>query len=240
MRGIGAQHCCTVLTVQCYTCKACPIPQETGQTKAVLPRIVRGSRRGTYEGGGSGAEAGEGEQAVAHLLHADQDVALGVQEGRDHAQAGALQHLHVDGHALRVALHGPHLRAARRAPHKAEQCQSALPIPGHVCTQARWLTTGTYRIPAAAIRQLEAYLAWNCSPRSSWWDEGEKRSASRRMAELACAFVRTRSLSLRALPSTRVSRLSFSSCRPDFDALHQARHQCLDWCYAHGPCRRSR
>ena len=97
---------------------------------AVLSYFGIGSRHGTNEGGGSGAEAGEGEEAVAHLLHADQDVALGVQEGRDHAQAGALQHLHVDGHALRVALHGPHLRAARRAAHKAEQCQSALLISG--------------------------------------------------------------------------------------------------------------
>ena len=88
---------------------------------AVLSRFGGGSRCGTYEGGGPGAEAGEGKEAVAHLLHADQDVALGVQEGRDHAQAGTLQHLHVEGHALRVALHGPHLQAARRAPHEAER-----------------------------------------------------------------------------------------------------------------------
>lgn len=53
---------------------------------------------------------------------------------------------------------------------------------------------------------------WNCSPRSSWWEEGEKRSASSRMAEPACARERTRSRSLSALPSTSVSRRSFSSC----------------------------
>ena len=84
--------------------------------------------------------------------------------------------------------------------------------------------TGTYKASTAASQHLRPNHAWNCSPRSSWWDDGEKRSASRRMAELACAFVRTRSLSLRALPSTSVSRLSFSSCKPDFDALHQHSH----------------
>ena len=70
------------------------------------------SRHGghTDEGGGAGAEAGEGQQAVAHLLHADEDIALRVQEGRNHAQAGALQHLHVHRHALGVALHCPHLQ----------------------------------------------------------------------------------------------------------------------------------
>ena len=35
----------------------------------------------TYEGGGPGAEAGEGQQAVPRLLHAHQHIMLRVQEG---------------------------------------------------------------------------------------------------------------------------------------------------------------
>lgn len=59
---------------------------------------------------------------------------------------------------------------------------------------------------------LRNSLAWNCSPRSSWCAEGEKRSASSKMAAARCAAVRTRSRSLRQLPSASVSRRSFSSC----------------------------
>lgn len=53
---------------------------------------------------------------------------------------------------------------------------------------------------------------WNCRFKSSSSGFGEKRSARSRQAVAFSAFARTRSLSLSALPSMIVSRLSFSSC----------------------------
>ncbi len=64
----------------------------------------------TNEGGCARAEAGEGEQAVAHLLHTHEHISVRVEEGRQHAQAVPPQHLHIHRHALRVALHRPHLQ----------------------------------------------------------------------------------------------------------------------------------
>ena len=54
--------------------------------------------------------------------------------------------------------------------------------------------------------------AWNCRAVSSCTAEGAKRSDSSRTAEAASVRVRTRSRSLSTLPSTRLSRESFSSC----------------------------
>ena len=73
------------------------------------------SRGLTDEGGGARAEAGEGQQAVPRLLHAHYHVVLGVQEGRNQLQAVALQHLDVQRHTLRIALHRPHLHTLTKS-----------------------------------------------------------------------------------------------------------------------------
>lgn len=86
----------------------------------------------TYECGGPRAKAGEGQQAVPCLLHAHYHIMLRVQEGCNQLQAVALQHLDVQGHALGVALHCPHLAAAKHSSldwRLGLGCGSRLPIP---------------------------------------------------------------------------------------------------------------
>lgn len=65
----------------------------------------------TQQSGGARAQAGQRQEPVARLLHADDDIPHGVQEGRDELQGGRPQALHVQRHALGVALQGPDLRS---------------------------------------------------------------------------------------------------------------------------------
>lgn len=95
----------------------------SGKKQESTPRQGQGVWR-TYEGGGSRAEAGEGQQSVPRLLHAHYDIMLRVQEGSNQLQAVALQHLDVQGHALGVALHCPYLRAEQRMLHCGFETQA--------------------------------------------------------------------------------------------------------------------